>query len=149
MNKYKPEDVLSSFSFSVPIQVRFSDIDGYLHVNNGIYFNYFEHARAEFLFRVCEWDIFKTGTVVANINIDYRIPIHAEDTPEAYVKCTKIGNTSFVLEQVLLGKSKEGEYKIFAQASTTMVFVDMKTMRPVPVPKEYAPKLLEGSSKEA
>jgi len=149
MNKYKPEDVLSSFSFSVPIQVRFSDIDGYMHVNNGVYFNYFEHARAEFLFRVCEWDIFKVGTVVANINIDYRTPIHAEDRPDVYVKCTGIGNTSFVLEQVLMGKSKDGGDKIFAQASTTMVFVDMETMRPVPVPKDYAAKLLGESSKEA
>ncbi|MCL6261274.1 acyl-CoA thioesterase [Aquiflexum sp. TKW24L] len=149
MDKYKPEDVLSSFSFSIPIQVRFSDIDGYMHVNNGVYFNYFEHARAEFLFRVCEWDIFTTGTVVANINIDFRIPIHADDKPEAFVRCTKIGNTSFVLEQVLMGKSKSGEDKIFAQSSTTMVFVDMKTMRPVQVPKDYAAKLLGESSKEA
>jgi acyl-CoA thioester hydrolase len=149
MNKYKIEDVLSSFSFSVPIQVRFSDIDGYMHVNNGIYFNYFEHARAEFLFRVCEWDIFKVGTVVANINIDYLTPVHAEDRPEVYVKCIRIGNTSFVLEQVLMGKSKDSEVKIFAQASTTMVFVDMQTMRPVPVPEEYALKLMGKSSKEA
>jgi acyl-CoA thioester hydrolase len=149
MTKYKIEDVLSSFSFSVPIQVRFSDIDGYMHVNNGIYFNYFEHARAEFLFRVCDWDIFKVGTVVANINIDYRTPVHAEDKPEVYVRCTRIGNTSFVLEQVLMGKSKDSEVKIFAQATTTMVFVDMETMRPVPVPEEYALKLLGESSKEA
>lgn len=149
MNKYKIEDVLSSFSFSVPIQVRFSDIDGYMHVNNGIYFNYFEHARAEFLFKVCDWDIFKVGTVVANINIDYRTPVHAEDKPEVYVRCTRIGNTSFVLEQVLMGKSKDNEVKIFAQANTTMVFVDMQTMRPVPVPEEYALKLLGESPKEA
>jgi acyl-CoA thioester hydrolase len=149
MNKYEPEDVQSSFSFSVPIQVRYSDIDGYMHVNNGIYFNYFEHSRAEFLYRVCEWDIFTTGTVVANINIDYRAPIHVEDRPHVYVKCTGIGNTSFVLEQVLMGKSKNGEVKIFAQASTTMVFVDMQTMRPVPVPNEYAAKLMGKSSKEA
>jgi acyl-CoA thioester hydrolase len=149
MTKYKIEDELSSFSFSVPIQVRFSDIDGYMHVNNGIYFNYFEHARAEFLFRVCDWDIFKVGTVVANINIDYRTPVHAEDKPEVYVRCTRIGNTSFVLEQVLIGKSKDNEVKIFAQANTTMVFVDMQTMRPVPVPEEYALKLLGESPKEA
>jgi acyl-CoA thioester hydrolase len=149
MKKYNLEDVLSSFSFSAPIQVRFSDIDGYLHVNNGIYFNYFEHARAEFLFRVCNWDIFNTGTVVANINIDYRLPVHSDDKPEVFVKCTGIGNTSFVLEQVMIGKSKDGEQKIFAQASTTMVFVDMKTMRPLKVPKEYASKLMGESSNEA
>jgi acyl-CoA thioester hydrolase len=149
MNRYNPEDVQSSFSFSVPIQVRFSDIDGYMHVNNGIYFNYFEHARSEFLFKAGDWDIFKVGTVVANVNIDFRTPVHIDDKPEVYVKCIRLGNSSFVLEQVLMGKSKNGEDKIFAQASTTMVFVDMNTMRPVPVPKDYASKLMGESSKEA
>lgn len=51
MNKYQPEEVKASFSFSIPIQVRFSDIDGYMHVNNGIYFNYLEHGRAAFYTR--------------------------------------------------------------------------------------------------
>jgi acyl-CoA thioester hydrolase len=141
MNRYTPDDVKSSFSFSVPVQVRFSDIDGYMHVNNGIYFSYLEHARAYFLYKVCDWDIMKTGTVVANINIDFRVPIHVKDKPEVYVRCTHIGKTSFVLEQVLMGENETGQMIVFAQASTTMVSVDMQTMRPVPIPAIYASKM--------
>ncbi|RZS98709.1 acyl-CoA thioesterase [Cecembia calidifontis] len=145
MQKYTIEDVKSSFSFSVPIQIRFSDIDGYMHVNNGIYFSYFEHARAAYLYKVCGWDIMKTGTVVANINIDYKVPLHIMDQPSVYIRCSHIGNTSFVLEQVLMGPTDKGDVKIFAQASVTMVSVDMKTMRPVAVPQEYASKMSEKS----
>jgi acyl-CoA thioester hydrolase len=141
MNRYTPDDVKSSFSFSVPVQVRFSDIDGYMHVNNGIYFSYLEHARAFYLHKVCDWDIMKTGTVVANINIDFRVPIHVKDKPGVYVRCVYIGNTSFVLEQVLMGEDETGKLVIFAQASTTMVSVDMQTMRPVPIPEVYASKM--------
>ena len=141
MDKYSPEDVKSSFSFSVPIQVRFSDIDGYMHVNNGVYFSYLEHARAQYLYEVCDWDIMKTGTLVANVTIDYRFPIHVKDRPEVYVKCVHIGNTSFLLEHVIMGENEAGETKIFAQASTTMVSVDMADMRPVPVPEVYAAKM--------
>jgi acyl-CoA thioester hydrolase len=141
MKKYLPEEVQASFSFSVPIQVRLSDIDGYMHVNNGIYFNYFEHARALYLYQACGWDVMDIGTVVANIQINYRKPIHAEDSPEVYVKCCGIGRSSFVLEQVILGKNKAGEWVVFAESTTTMVSVDMKTMRPVPVPEAYASKL--------
>jgi len=141
MNRYTPEDVKSSFSFSVPVQVRFSDIDGYMHVNNGIYFSYLEHARAFYLHKVCDWDIMKTGTVVANINIDYRAPIHVKDRPEVFVRCVHIGRTSFVLEQVLMGENGTGKPVIFAQASVTMVSVDMQTMRPVPIPEVYAAKM--------
>ncbi|WP_291787310.1 thioesterase family protein [Cecembia sp.] len=142
MKKYSIEDVRSSFSFSVPVQIRFSDIDGYMHVNNGVYFNYYEHARAAYLNQVCEWDIMKTGTVVANISIDYMVPVHLMDSLEVYVKCTHLGNTSFVLEQVLLGITERGAAKIFSQAIVTMVSVDMQTMKPVPVPAHYALKLL-------
>lgn len=143
MNRYQPEDVKASFSFSIPIQVHFSDIDGYMHVNNGIFFNYLEHGRAAFLYQVCGWDVMKVGTVVANINIDYRLPIHMLDRPHVFVKCSNIGNTSFVLEQVIMGETEQGDLRVFAQASTTMVAVDMKTMSPVRVPEEYASKLRE------
>ncbi|WP_040478876.1 acyl-CoA thioesterase [Mariniradius saccharolyticus] len=141
MKKYSPEEVQASFSFSVPIQVRLSDIDGYMHVNNGIYFNYLEHARAMYLYQACGWDVMDIGTVVANIQINYRKPIHAEDSPIVFVTCTEIGRSSFVLEQVIMGKDKEGNQVVFAESTTTMVAVDMKTMRPVPVPEAYAAKL--------
>jgi acyl-CoA thioester hydrolase len=141
MEKITVEEVKSSFSFSIPIQVRFSDIDGYMHVNNGIYFNYFEHARAAYLHQVCDWDIMVTGTVVANVNIDYRSPLHIKDQPEVFVRCVKVGKSSFVLEQVLLGQTNNGDWRVFAQAMTTMVSVDMRSMKPVPVPKAYALKM--------
>lgn len=129
------------FQFSAPIQIRFSDIDGYLHVNNGIYFNYFEHSRAVYLYQVCNWDVMTVGTVVGRIEIDYLKPIHLMDKVEALVRCSRLGNSSFDLEQILIGKNEQGEEKVFAKCKCIMVAVDMKTMKPVPVPEAYRPKL--------
>lgn len=140
---------LDSFDFSTPIQIRFSDIDGYLHVNNGIYFNYFEHSRAEFLHKRCQWDIMKIGAVVARVEMDYYRPIHLEDQVRALVKCTRVGNTSFVLEQYLVGSSESENDLIFAKCICTMVSVDMKTMKPTPVPELYKAKLLNQPEKQA
>lgn len=138
-----------SFDFSTPIQIRFSDIDGYLHVNNGIYFNYFEHSRAEFLHKRCQWDIMKIGAVVARVEMDYFRPIHLEDQVSALVKCIKVGNTSFVLEQYLVGDSETEKTLIFAKCTCTMISVDMKTMKPTPVPELYRAKLLNQPEKQA
>ncbi|SHO64763.1 acyl-CoA thioesterase [Algoriphagus zhangzhouensis] len=140
---------LDSFDFSTPIQIRFSDIDGYLHVNNGIYFNYFEHSRAEFLHKRCQWDIMKIGAVVARVEMDYFRPIHLEDQVKALVKCTRVGNTSFVLEQYLVGNSESENDLVFAKCICTMVSVDMKTMKPTPVPELYKAKLLNQPEKQA
>lgn len=135
------EDVRSSFSFSVPLQVRFSDIDGYMHVNNGVYFSYLEHARALYLYQQCGWDVMDVGTVVADLHISYKKPIHAFDRVSAFVRCKSVGNSSFVLEQVLAGTTEKGEEAIYATASVVMVSVDMKTMKPTPVPTQYRVKL--------
>ncbi|EIM74563.1 thioesterase superfamily protein [Nitritalea halalkaliphila LW7] len=139
--KLSVEEVKASFAFSLPLQVRYSDIDGYMHVNNGVYFNYFEHARAMYLFKVCDWDILEIGSVVANIDIDFFRPIHVLDQPVCYVRCTQVGRSSFTLEQVILGLTAQGEEKVFARAHTIMVSVDMKTMQPVPVPAEYVDRM--------
>lgn len=134
--------IRSQFTFYTPIQIRFSDIDGYLHVNNGVYFNYFEHARAVFLYQMCAWNVMTIGAVVGRIEIDYLRPIHLEDLVEAAVKCSRIGNSSFDLEQYLVGKDSDGHEHVFAKCRCTMVSVDMKTMKPVPVPSEYREKLI-------
>lgn len=136
-----PTQLKDEISFSTPIQIRFSDIDGYLHVNNGIYFSYFEHARAVYLYEVCNWNVMIIGTVVGRIEIDYFRPVHLQDQVEALVRCTRLGNSSFDLEQYLVGSDIEGETHVFSKCKCTMVAVDMNSMRPVPVPEEYRVKL--------
>jgi acyl-CoA thioester hydrolase len=141
MIKVEASQLKSEFSFSTPIQVRFSDIDGYLHVNNGVYFSYFEHARAVFLYQVADWNVMTIGTVVGRIEIDYLRPIHLEDQVEALVKCSRLGNSSFDLEQFLIGKDAKGNDHVFAKCKCVMVAVDMKTMKPVPIPVQAREKL--------
>ncbi len=142
MQAYTSSTIKSSFDFFTPIQIKFSDIDSYLHVNNGKYFQYFEHARAEYLLKYCNWDIFKIGTVVAKITINYRKPIHIGDIVSVYVKCLSVGRSSFELEQLVFGTSAEGKEYVFAQAQTTMVAVNMEDMKPMPVPDEYRAKMI-------
>lgn len=146
---YLPDSVRKEFGFYVPVQIRFSDIDGYMHVNNGIYFNYMEHARALYLHQVCQWDFHQTGAVVANIHLDFIKPLHFFDQPQSYVRCIKLGKTSFVLEQVLMGQKKNGEEVVFARADITMVTVDMITHKPAPLPVDYAAKIRKHERLEA
>ena len=141
MIRLDPAELQREIEFSLPIQIRFSDIDGYMHVNNGIYFNYFEHARALYLEQVCQWDIMKVGCVVGRIEMDYFRPIHVDDTLTALVKCSRIGNSSFDLEQYLVGETKTGEHYTFAKSKCILVSVDMNSMKPMPLPENYRAKL--------
>jgi acyl-CoA thioester hydrolase len=141
MRNFDIPQLRADFSFSTPIQLRFSDIDGYLHVNNGVYFSYFEHARAVFLYLQAGWDVLDVGTVVGRIEIDYIRPIHLQDQVEALVKCSRLGNSSFDLEQVLLGRDAAGTEHVFATCKSVLVSVDKNSMKPVSIPDAYRLKL--------
>ena len=141
MRNFDIPQLRAYFSFSTPIQLRFSDIDGYLHVNNGVYFSYFEHARAVFLYLQAGWDVLDVGTVVGRIEIDYIRPIHLQDQVEALVKCSRLGNSSFDLEQVLLGRDAAGTEHVFATCKSVLVSVDKNSMTPVSIPDAYRLKL--------
>ncbi len=141
MKSSDPASLSEEFDFVIPVQIRFSDIDGYMHVNNGIYFSYYEHARASFLNDLCDWNVMTIGTVVGRIEIDYYKPIHLEDQVQCLVKCTRLGNSSFDIEQYLIGFTKNGESVTFSHCKCVMVSVDMQTMKPTPVPSEFRQKL--------
>jgi len=135
---------IESIDFSCDLQIRYSDIDGYNHVNNGIFFSYFEHARALFLHEVCHWKIMEVGTVVGKITLDYLRPILLTDKIKCYVECSRIGTSSFDLDQYIIGVTEKGEKYSYAISRTVMVSVDMKTMRPIPIPEIYRVKLEKG-----
>lgn len=141
MRNFDIPQLRADFTFSTPIQLRFSDIDGYLHVNNGVYFSYFEHARAVFLYLQAGWDVLDVGTVVGRIEMDYIRPIHLQDQVEALVKCSRLGNSSFDLEQVLLGTDPAGKEHVFATCKSVLVSVDKNSMKPVSIPDAYRSKL--------
>jgi acyl-CoA thioester hydrolase len=80
----------------VSIEVPYRDIDAMGHVNNAIYFSYFELARQKY------WEALvglasplDIGFVVASASIDYRLPAHMSDRLEVEIRCPRIGNSSF------------------------------------------------------
>ncbi len=141
ITKPDPQYLLETFDFSIPIQIRFSDIDGYLHVNNGVYFSYFEHARASYLQDLFDWNVMEIGTVVGRVAIDYFKPIHLGDEVRGLVKCSRLGNASFDIEQYLIGETSEGTLVTFARCGRVLVSVDRHSLKPIPIPAEFREKL--------
>ena len=113
-------------------QVRWGDLDAFMHVNNAAYLTYIQEARVDFTVysrqRVNLQPIL-IEMVVAHADIDYINPIYdAGIEIDIAVWVSKIGTSSFVLQYEL---SKDGT--IYAKAKTVQVTVSMetKTSRPV------------------
>lgn len=118
-------------TYSTGIELRFSDLDGYGHVNSAVYFTYLETARVK-LFREPFEELTRQGIflVVARAECDFRLPILFTDSVEVSVWMNSVGGASFELEYRL----HDGNGKIFANARTTMVCFDNNAKATVPVP---------------
>ena len=113
-------------------QVRWGDLDAFMHVNNAAYLTYIQEARVDFTVysrQRANLQPVLIEMVVAHADIDYINPIYdAGIEIDIAVWVSKIGTSSFVLQYEL---SKDGE--IYAKAKTVQVTVSMdtKTSRPV------------------
>ncbi|MDO9067012.1 MAG: thioesterase family protein [Deltaproteobacteria bacterium] len=119
-------------TYSTGIELRFSDLDAYGHVNSAIYFTYLETARvklfSDFFREVSHHGIF---TLVARAECDFKIPITLYDEVIVTLWIAKTGRSSFELEYRL----HDSQEKTYATARTTMVCFDSLKNKTVAIPE--------------
>lgn len=134
-------ETLDSFKYKTAIETRFADFDMMGHVNNAVYFTYLEIARTKYWNHAIQWDWKKTGVVIAQASLDYILPVLLTDKISMYVRTSKIGNSSFELEYILV-KLVHGKEEICNRGKTTCVAFDYATKRSFPVPKEERERMI-------
>jgi acyl-CoA thioester hydrolase len=124
-----------------PLQVRFSDVDVYGHVNNVKYFEFFQEARIDYMSRIWRTlpeDTARVPMVIAQMDVDYRHPILFRLEPYVvYSWVSHVGTSSFVIESEI----REGE-RLFSRARVVLVTFDRKSQRAAPAAEAYR-ELLE------
>lgn len=153
-----------------PVQIRFRDLDPLAHVNNTVYFTYFEEARSHYLSQLDPWleqwpseeehqhkdeepqnpriqtgpRGHRYGMLVKEITCTYELPMVRGDNAEVGVRVTRIGRTSFILEYLI--RDHEVHDRIFATGRSVMVWCNYHTGRPYPVPPSlrFAFEQMEG-----
>ena len=126
---------LENYNFSLPIQMRWNDLDALGHVNNALFVTYFEIARGYFMTKACpRWNWLKDMFLIANVNVDFKKELLlTANEPKVYMKTTNIGTKSFVLQYAITSK-KEGEIILHASGTTTQIMFDMKTRTTIEIP---------------
>jgi acyl-CoA thioester hydrolase len=112
------------------VEIRWSDVDAYQHVNNAVYATYLEECRDEWVERALSevgdsWDL-----VLARVAIDFRRELRLEDE-EVVVSCTlvRIGNSSVTLREEV--RTRDGE--LSAEAEAVLVARDREVGRSRPL----------------
>lgn len=123
----------SDYRAFLTIPTRWMDNDAYGHVNNVVYYSYFDTAVNEHLIRTGGLDIARDPVVgyVVETSCRFHRPLAFPDLLEAGLRVARLGASSVVYE---IGLFRHGEDVAAAQGRFVHVWVERSTGRPARVP---------------
>ncbi|MCQ4263408.1 thioesterase [Stutzerimonas stutzeri] len=131
----QPQPLRADYLHFQPITTRWHDNDIYGHVNNVVYYSYFDSAVNAYLIERGGLDIHEGGVVgfVVSSSCDYFASIAFPDALDVGMRVRKLGNSSVQYELAIF---KQGEDEACAAGRFVHVFVDRASNRPTPIPDE-------------
>lgn len=121
------------YRFFAPITTRWADNDIYGHINNVVYYSYFDSVANLYLIEVCGLKIHSdkiVGFVVAS-GCNYHVPVAYPDKLEGGLRTNRITGSSVEYGVAIF---KQGEDTAVADGFFTHVFVDRMANKPVRIP---------------
>lgn len=121
------------YGYFTPISTRWSDNDIYGHINNVVYYSYFDSVANHFLIHRGQLDIHNGDTIglVVNSGCNYHQALAYPETLTGAMRVNRLGNSSV---EYGLAIFREGEEQAAAEGYFTHVFVDRTSRRPTPIP---------------
>lgn len=129
----KPQWTRHDFPYTQSIPTRWMDNDVYGHVNNVVYYSYFDTAVNTHLIQEGGLGIRTSQVigVVVETTCRYHQELSFPETIQAGVRVARLGRTSVTYE---IGLFREGEATPAAEGHFVHVYIDRESRAPVPIP---------------
>lgn len=130
MADYNPKDERrENYPHFLSIPTRWRDVDMYQHVNNVVFYAYFDTVIGDYLIKHGGLDYENGATIgfAVETHCQFLSPVKFPDILDAGLRVGKLGNSSCRYE---IGIFKQGEDSPSAIGHFVHVFVDRKTTRP-------------------
>ena len=134
MSKPEPEN-RDRYRHFLTIPTRWMDNDVYGHVNNVVYYSWFDTAVNRYLVERGALDIGAGAVIglVVETHCQYFSPIAFPEIAHAGLRVGKLGTSSVRYEIAIF---RDSEPRAAAQGHFVHVYVDRATTRPVPLPAQ-------------
>ncbi|HEV7474186.1 MAG TPA: thioesterase family protein [Pyrinomonadaceae bacterium] len=131
----KPQITRAEYLHFSSLPTRWMDNDIYGHVNNALYYGFFDTAINEYLINEGGLDINADRVIAFAVEsqCQYLRPLAFPGVIDIGLRVGKLGNSSVRYELAIF---KQGETSAAAAGYFVHVFVDRETQRPVPMPAE-------------
>ncbi|MGI9317245.1 MAG: acyl-CoA thioesterase [bacterium] len=139
MSRQQPEK-RDRYQYFSTITTRWMDNDPYVHVNNVVYYSWFDTAVNGYLIEQGALDI-RTGEVVGLVvetSCQYFSPVAFPDVVCAGLRVAKLGSSSVRYE---VGIFRNDQREASAQGYFVHVYVDRESQKPVAIPQNIRDKL--------
>ncbi len=118
---------------TIEIDVRWGDMDAFEHVNNAVYFSFFEQVRAAWLERIYpDWMTTQDVPILVTASCNFVKPLTYPATVRVSVSCAEPGRSSLrTLYEMRDGETDE----VYATGEAVVVWIDKTTGKSTPLPE--------------
>lgn len=142
-----PDDVctkLAGYRTMTCLPVQWGDQDAFGHVNNVVYFRWFESARIDLL-NACRSQVSMSGTglgpILASITCDYKRQLRFPDTVYVGSKVTRVGRSSAEISHAIFSCEQRD---IVAEGVSVIVVFDYTSQRATRIPDDLRQQFEKG-----
>lgn len=127
--------MIEGYPISARIEVRWKDLDAMGHVNNALYFTYFEIARARYWEEVFGAKTIKDiNFILASVQCDFVSQTSYGESLEVGIRIPSAGKTSFAFEYEV---HAVGDGRLVARGRSTQVLFDYARDAKTPITEAW------------
>ena len=135
------KELLEGCPVVIEIPVAWGEMDSLRHVNNIVYFRYFESARMAYFDRLDIWTYMNatgTGPILASTRCKFRLPLSYPDTVSVGTKITEMAEDRFLMKYMVVSH-RHG--KVAAEGEGVIVAYNYREKRKTPLPEELRERI--------
>jgi acyl-CoA thioester hydrolase len=130
------QEGLAQYPVIIEIPVAWGEMDAMGHVNNIIYFRYFESARIAYFEKLgfrASGDTLLIGPILGSIQCKFKMPLTYPDTVSVGTRVTRIEEDRFVMEYVVVSHKAQ---RIAAEGEGVVVAYNYREGKKARLPEE-------------
>lgn len=133
---------LAGYPVVVEVPVAWAEMDVFRHVNNTVFFRWFETARIAYLERIAFDDEGKQnglGPILASTHARFRRPVFYPDTVLVGARATEMEEDRFTMRYVVVSTREQA---VAAEGGGVVVSYDYRARSKAPLPAEVLAAIL-------
>ena len=134
--------LLAGYPVVVEIPVAWGEMDSFQHVNNVVYFRYFESARIAYSEKIGLQEYKEKtgiGPILGSTSCKYKLPLTYPDTVYVGAKVTEMEEDRFAMNYVVVSHRHQ---KIAAEGDGVIVMYDYREGKKTAMPAEIRSRIL-------